>query len=291
MSELRFDPTQHPGEKLQACAAEPAELPRARIEGQIAETVRADSRDRKVPTQEHVIRGLVPDLAGGELTAILADMAESERYADIKAIVAPSGRIYLFSEPLLSRDEAGARCLAEEAKYEIVKRIRTSSQAIVLTPAAELEALFPWPEPERRAALMAELQADERFKDIQTVTGPQGELYYHSDAYLSGNYGKVMMRARRNDAAFAISELVRDRSRMPAPTKLTLFQDRVFGLSPEQIEQFLEQLQDPRGKYADIQKMVHPVTGAVYLYSNKCMHELTAYRIMDWEEVGASQNP
>jgi hypothetical protein len=70
-----------------------------------------------------------------------------------------------------------------------------------------------------------------------------------------------------------------------------LFQERVFGLSPEQVEQFMEKLQEPRGEYADIKKIVHPVTGAVYLYSDKYMHELTAYRIMDWEEVGAAQNP
>jgi hypothetical protein len=292
MSEPFVDPAHCAGDKLRVEVDEAPPIARAELKARIARTVREDSKERRAPTQEHVIQDLAPDLPREELSAVLGEMAVDEEYADIKAIVAPSSRIYLFSEALLPRDEAGARCLAEEAKHAIVRRIRKDSQHIVLTPASHLDELFPWPDPEKRAALMAELQADERFKDIQAVVGAGGELYYHSDAHVSGNYGKIMMRARTSDAGLAIAELVRDRSRtMPAPTSTALFQDRVFGLSAAQVKAFVDALAKPAPEYADIKTIVHPTTAAVYLYSDKWMDDLTAYRIMDWQEVGAAQNP
>jgi len=287
-----FDPTSPVVEKLRVDPSEPPPIARSELKTRIAETVRAESKERGTPTQEHTIQQLACDLAAEELSAVLAEMAAEEAYGDIKAIVAPSGRTYLFSETHLTHDAAGQRALVEEVKFAIVKRIRKDSQFVALTPASGLDELFPWPEPEKRAAVIEELRADERFQDIQAVTGLGGEVYYHSDAYVSCNYGKIMMRAKAKDPGFAIAELVRDRSRtMPAPTKMTVFEDRVFGLSRAQIGEFLEALAKPESEYADIKKLVHPTTGAVYLYSDRWLHEMAAFRIMDWEEVGAAQNP
>jgi hypothetical protein len=291
---LSYDPAQAVGEKLQASPSETPELDPAELKRRIAEQVRADSRERQLPTQEHVIQALAPDLPREQLSELLAEMAGEAALVDIKAVVAPSGRVYLFSEASLSRNAAAERCLLEEAKIAIVERIRRDSRFIALTSMTDLEPLFPSPEPERRAALLAELQADARFRDIQVLTGPGGELHFHSDATLSGNYGKIMMRAKANNPAMAIAELVRDRSRvMPAPTKVTLFNDRVFELAPAQIEGFLAKLATPDAEpeFADIKKLVHPETGAVYLYSDKWLIEAAAFRVMDWEEVGMARNP
>lgn len=174
----------------------------------------------------------------------------------------------------------------------IVEKIRKDSRELSLTPAESLDPYFPWADPEKRAVLLAELRSDERFKDIQTATGVKGEVYFHSDTFVSSNYSKIMMRAKANNPGLAIAELVRDRSRvMPAPTKINVFEEQVFGLTRAQIEAFLELLAKPEPEYADIKKLVHPTTGAIYLYSEKWLPEAAAFRIMDWDEVGAANNP
>jgi hypothetical protein len=291
---MDFDPSLIPAEKLRANLAETPQVDGATLKGRIADLVRADSKERKVPTQEHAILELAPDLSREQLGEILNQIANDAAFADIKAVVAPSGRFYLFSEASLSRNEAAEHGYVEEAKLAIVEKIRKDSQYVALTAAAELDQFFPAPEPEKRAALLAEIGTDQRFRDIQTLTGVNGEVHFHSDRYLSDNYGKIMKRAKANDAGLAIAELVRDRSRiMPAPTKLALFNDAVFMLSPAQIEAFVEGLSRPDAvpEYADIKKLVHPTTGAVYLYSDKWLNGDAAFRVMDWDEVGAAQNP
>ncbi|BDG10064.1 hypothetical protein [Anaeromyxobacter paludicola] len=292
MPEQELDPTVSPFADVRAVAQDAPPIDPAALKAQIAATVRSDSESRRAITPEHLIQALAPELPADALSVLLSEMAAEGGFTDIKAIVAPSGRIYLFSEPHLGRNEAAEQALVEEARLAIVEKIRRDSQFVALTPAADLERFFPWPEPEKRAALLAELQADPRFGDIQTVTGPGGEVYYHSNAYLSGNYGKIMMRAKANDPGWAIAELVRDRSRvMPAPTRITVFDDRVFGLSPDQIQGFLGALGEPGSPFADIKKLVHPTTGAVYLYSDQWLPEAAAFASMDWDEVGARQNP
>jgi hypothetical protein len=277
-------------EKLNATPRQTAAVDRSELKRRIAETVRADSNERLVPTQERAIQELAPELTREELSAVLSEMGADASHADIKAIVAPSGRVYLFSEGKLTRNDAAERCFLREAKLAIVEKIRRDSQLLALTAAADLGPLFPSAEPGERAAFLAEVKAE--FRDIQTATGPRGEEYLHSDLYVSGNYGKIMTRAQQGDAGRAIAELVRDRSReMPAPTKVTLFNESVFRLSAEQIQSFLDGLESPAPELADIKKLVHPETGALYLYSDRWLPETVAFQRMDWEEVGALRNP
>jgi hypothetical protein len=291
---MQFDPTLSPPDKLRANPSETPEIDPAAVKARLAALVRADSSERRAPTQEHSVQELAPGLPAERWSELLAEMAAEPAYADIKAVVTPSGRVYLFSEPRLNRNDAAERCFVEEAKIAIAEKIRSDSQYVVLTPMADLERLLPWPEPERRAALVAELRADPRFEDIQAVTGPGGELHLHSDRYVSSSYGRIMTGARANDPARAISEFVRDRSRdIPAPTKITVFRDQVFAISSAQLASFVEGLDRPEGggEHADIKKLVHPATGAVYLYSDRWLVEAAAVRIMDWEEVGSARNP
>lgn len=291
---MAFDPMAVPVEKLRVVTSEPPEVDPAELMRRIAGLVRDRSARHATPAQEHEVLALAPDLPAEQRAALLAEMATQPAYADIKAVVAPTGRVYLFSEASLDRNAATARALVEEAKLAIVEKIRSDSLYVALTPMADLEPLFPSEEPARRAALLDELRADPRFQDIQTLAGAGGELHFHSDTHLSGNYGKIMLRAKAKDPAMAIAELVRDRSRvMPAPTSLRVFDDRVFELTREQIDGFVEGLARPEAapEYADIKRLVHPETGAVYLYSDKWMLEVDAFRVMDWDEVGAARNP
>jgi len=278
-------------DKLRVVADDPPPLDLGQLKARIAEKIRADSRDLRRLTPEKAILALVPELDPRELRALVSEMASEGAYADVKAVVAASGRIYLFSEKHLIAVEAAELGRIEEARFAIVERIRSDSSRIVLTTGADLEPLFPFPEPERRAALLAEIRADERFQDIQVVSGPGGEVYYHSDRYVSGNYGAIMMRARTGNPCWSIAELVRDRSRiMPSPTKLTVFDDPVFLLAPGKLASLVEELLTREG-FEDVKRIVHPKTRAVYLYSTRYLDERRAFDIMDWEEVGLLKNP
>jgi hypothetical protein len=284
MQEASFDPTRPTAMKLHVDAAETPAPDPAELKARIAELVRADSRDRRALTEEPAVRRLAPGLPREQLAALLSEMAAEGRYGDIKAVVAPSGRVYLFSEAHLIALEAQERGRAAEAKLAMVERIRADSRKIALTPVADLDPLVPGADPARRDALLAELQADERFKDIRTVTGPGGERYYHSDAFVSGSYSQIMMRARTRDACLGIAELV------PKPTRLTTFEDPVFGIDPARLEASVQETLS-RPEYADIKRLVHPETGGVYLYSDRFLDPQQAFLIMDWDEVGAARNP
>jgi len=286
-----IDVTERAPDKLNVVAEEGPPPDLEPLKARIAERVRADSRERRRLTRDEEVRVLVPELERDELSRLLAGMAEQGLYGDIKAVVAPSGRVYLFSEKHLIAAEAAELGRIEEARHAVADRIRADSSRIALTPAADLEPLFPFPEPERRAAFMAEVLADERFEDLQVTKGPKGEVYYHSDRHVSGNYAAVMTRAKAGDALFAIAEFVRHNSRiMPAPVCLTAFRDPVFGILQAKLDGFVEKLLETPA-YADVKRLVHRETGAVYLYSDRYLDELRATEIMDWNEVGALRNP
>jgi hypothetical protein len=291
MAETPFELTQPVPDKLRVEAPEPPPPDKPLLKVRIAERVRSDSGQRSRLTLEHEILDLTPELEKDELRALLAEMATEGSFGDIKAVVAPSGRVYLFSEKHLIAVEAAEKGRVEEARLAVVEKIRADSSRIALTPAADLDPLFPFAEPERRAELLAEIMADDRFADIQSVTGPRGEVYYHSDRFVSGNYGAIMMRAKAKDPCWAIAELVRDRSRiMPAPSKVTLFKAAVFEIDPAELDSLVGELLQ-RPEHADVKRLVHRETGAVYLYSDRYLDERRAYDIMDWEEVGALRNP
>lgn len=285
-----FDPTRPaPPEKLQAVPQGPDAGPAA-VKAAVAAHVREASRAGRVATEQSV-RALAPELSQQRFAELLAEMAGEGAYGDVKAIVAPSGRVYLFSETFLIAVEAQARAGVEEAKIAIAEKIRGDSRLLVLTPAAALEPLFPSADAAERARLLEEVRADPRFQDLRELTGPKGEVYWHSDAYVSENYGKIMMRSRTADFGWAIAEFVRDRSMIqPAPTRITVFKESVFGIDFRRIEQLvLELLAKP--EYGDVKKLVQRETGAVYLYSEKYLTEQQATQLMDWEEVEKARNP
>ncbi|MFT3914989.1 MAG: hypothetical protein QM704_12995 [Anaeromyxobacteraceae bacterium] len=286
-----FDPTRPaPPEKLQAVPQDVPDARPAALKATIAAHVREASRAGRIATEQSV-RALAPELSQQRLSELLAEMAGEGAYGDVKAVVAPSGRVYLFSETTLIAVEAQQKAGVEEAKIAIAEKIRADSRMLLLTPAAALEPLFPFEGEAQRAGLLEEVKADPRFKDLQAVTGPKGEVYWHSDAYISGNYGKIMMRSRTADFGWAIAEFVRDRSMIqPAPTRISVFKESVFGIDFRKIEDLvLELLAKP--EYADVKKLVQRETGAVYLYSERHLTEQQATHLMDWEEVEKARNP
>jgi len=295
MQEESYDPPEQVPDKLNVVAAgeapEKEEVELSDLKVEIAERVRFDSREKKRLTEAAIIEKLSDGIPKERLGPLLAEMSKEGRFGDIKAIVSPSGRIYLFSEKHLIAVEAQQKGRLEEAKFLVADKIRADSAQIKLTPRSEIDAMLAWAEPAERDQILDAMEDDERFKDIQKMSGSKGEVYYHSIDYISGRYALVMLRAKHAEPAYGIAEFVREQSRIhPLPTKLEQFQDSVFGIEREQLETVVEMmLKNP--DYADIKQMVHPETGSVYLYSDKWLSEQRAFDLIDWEEVKRLKYP
>jgi hypothetical protein len=290
MPDNRFDLGEPEPDKIRVEAPEPPPVDVEQSKARIAEKVRSDSRAKRLTSEQDVLE-LTPELQRDELRGVFSGMATEALYGDMRAVVASSGRVYLYSEDHLASDEAADRGVAEEAKLVIVEKIRSDSAAIALTPLSDLEPLIPFDDPAKRTALLDDIQGEDRFRDIRVVSGPEGEVYYHSDRYMSGRYGAIMMRAKANNRTWAIAELVREHSQiMPAPTPVTTFKEAVFEIPPGELDGAVEALLRT-AEYSDVKKLVHPKTGAVYLYSDRFLDERAAFAVMDWNEVGALRNP
>jgi hypothetical protein len=184
------------------------------------------------------------------------------------------------------------KAYVEECLQVIAVRVRADSQVrAVLTPASALEGLVPKTEQGRIAPILEQMELDPRYFDVKAVVGLNGEVFYHSDLYLNGDDARLLAREGACDPCAAVAELVREASRLhPRPTRCRPFWARILGVAPERLDEFVEELLR-RPEFADIAKLVHPVTGAVYLFSTRYMDGARASAIMDWEEVGRAENP
>ena len=261
----------------------------AALKDVIAQRVRADSRERRQVTPEETILALCAEFPPDAIRDVLSVMGAEASYADIKAAVAASGRVYLFSVAHLPAAEAQERGRLEEAKSLVAEQVRDDSQALALTPFSALEPLLPTKDAQEQEKLFAEMQGDERFRDIGRLEGPKGEAWFHSDNFLTGAYARILLRAKALDAAHAIAELVRDRSRtIPRPTSISTFRDRAFGIDPARLDEVVAQALSQND---DIRKVVHPETGGAWLYSERFLSAQQAASMVDWDEVGAARNP
>jgi hypothetical protein len=265
------------------------------LKARIAEKVRGDSQQRSALTPDYRLAALDDDLRYGRTTvsAILAEMAGDDRYRDIRAITTATGLIFVYSETYVTADDAAAKSLVEEAKFILASAIRADSRdKIKLTPVSALYALAPDTDPKIVDALLRGMQSEEGFADIKTVTASTGDVYFHSDHFLVGNYAVTLLMAMAGDHCATIAETVREESRIyPRTTNVAIFREQqVYGIPPAELEAIIvDLLRKP--EYADIKKIVHPTTGAVHLYSDKFIREDQAWAMLDWEEVGRANNP
>jgi hypothetical protein len=261
----------------------------------IAEKVREDSREHAALTPEESITDLDDDFRYGRtaVSAVLTEMAAEERYRDIKTVTTATGLVFVYSDTYIPADEAAAKSLVEEAKFILASAIRADSlNAVKLTPLADLYALAPDTDRKIVDALLKGLQTEARFADIKTVTASNGDIYFHSDKYLVGNYAVTLLMAMAGDHCATIAETIREESRVyPRTTNVAIFREQqVYGVPITELDAILaEMFRNP--VYADIRRIEHPSTGAVHLYSNRYIDEERAWAMMDWEEVGRANNP
>lgn len=265
------------------------------IKARIAEKVRGDSQERSALTPEDSIADLDDDFRFGRtaVSAVLAEMAAEDCYRDIKAITTATGLIFVYSDTYIAADNAAAKSLVEEAKSILAGAIRADSlNTATLTPLGALYALASDTDTKIIDALLKGMQTEARFADIKMVTASNGDVYFHSDKYLVGNYAITLLMAMAGDHCATIAETVREESRVyPRTTNVAIFREQqVYGIPPTDLEAIVaEMLRKP--EYADIKKIVHPSTGAVHLYSNRYINEERAWAMMDWDEVGRANNP
>jgi hypothetical protein len=265
------------------------------LKDRIAEKVRADSQERSAPTPEDSIAALDDELQYDRtaISAILTEMATEEHSRDIKVITTATGLVFVYSDTYIAADNAAAISLVEETKFILASTIRIDSRDnIKLTPAGALYAWAPDTDQIIIDALLREMQTEVRFADIKTVTASTGDVYFHSDKYLVGNYAVTLLMAMAGDHYATIAETVREESKIyPRTTNVAIFREqKVYGIPPDELEAIIaDTLRKPA--YADIKKIVHPTTGAVHLYSNQYINEDQAWAMMDWVEVGLANNP
>lgn len=266
------------------------ELPAVDLKETIAERIRTDCLELGILTSE----GSLIELAPGEqpheaVSAALAEMAKDPGYADIKAVTTASGLVFFYSERHIKVAEAAAKSLLEEVKFRIGEKVRADSKdAEMLTPVDALYEEIGW---DRSAYSPDEIQKDPRYEDIKTVTAGTGEMFFYSTRHISDYYALVLARVAAKDACVLIAETVRDESRIyPRPTCIMLFLERPFSVKEDDLEAVVRNTLE-RPEFSDIKAMIHPATGAVYLYSNKYLDGERAFMKMDYEEVIRPANP
>jgi len=265
------------------------------IKTALARKVREDSQEHSALTPEEDIIALDDDLRYGriDLSAVLAEMAVDERYRDVVTITTATGLVFVYSADYIEADYAAAKSLVEEAKFMLANTIRVDSyQLEKLTPAGDIHAMAPDTDPAIIDVILRGMAQEARYADIKSVTSAAGDVYYHSDKYLVDNYAATLLLAMAGDHCNTLAEKVREESRVyPRATRADFFHnEQLFGIPRADLEAVIEKtLQKPQ--YSDIKKLVHPTTGAVYLYSDRYLEEGQAWAQMDWLEVGLANNP
>jgi hypothetical protein len=268
---------------------EVVETPPVDLKEAIAERIRTDCKELGILTFEETLVGLVPGQEHKAVSAALAEMVKDPGYTDIKAVTTASGLVFFYSERHLKVAEAAAKSLLEEVKFRIGAKVRADSKdADLLTPVDGLYAEIGW---DKSAYNPDEIRKDPRYEDIKTVTAATGEMFFYSTRHMSDYYALVLARVAGHDLCATIAETVRDESRIyPRPTCVQLFLEKIFGINEQDLKEVVcKTLQRP--EFADIKMMVHPATGAVYLYSDKYLDGERAFMRMDYEEVVRPANP
>jgi hypothetical protein len=261
----------------------------------IAARVRQDSQQDAALSYQDTLVALDIDLRYGtfQVGELLAEMATDPLYPDIRAITSATGMLFAYSTDHLPQDQALAKSVIEEAKHLLSSAIRADSRdSIRLTPVQELYAMAPDTDAAIIDVLLKGMPAEPRYADILKATAADGGVYYHSDTYLTASYATTLMLALAGDFVATMAETIREESRIyPRTTNLAIFRDQsVYGIPADEVDTAVYRLL-LRPQYADIRRIVHPVTRAVHLYSQDYLRDDSAWAMMDWEEVGRANNP
>ncbi|MBJ6725576.1 hypothetical protein [Geomesophilobacter sediminis] len=264
------------------------------VKAAVARTIRDSARERRTVSSVEDLAEWDDYLRYGqiEVRALLEEMAGEADYQDLKCLTTATGLVYFYSQTFLTEEEAARKGTVEEAKSIIAGAIRADSlEKVALTPIGDIYALAPGTGAGIVDALLDAMTHDRRYQDLKQVTAA-GEVYFHSDRYLVDNYAATLLLARAGDHRATIAETVREESRIyPRTTNAACFLDyKLYGIPPDELETVIRVMLG-KPEFADIKRIVHPVTNAVHLYSERYIAAEHAWAMMDWEEVGRANNP
>jgi hypothetical protein len=263
----------------------------AEVVARFAQTVRSNSKRHGSLTPGQTLTALAKDLHPQFQKTLQTKLPTDDGYRDIKSIMTSSRQIFFYSLAHMSASDAEAKGRIEEMKHVIAEKIRRDSRVTIsLTPLHAIYALWSEMRTVKICSILNEMQAQDCFGDIKTVSACSGALYLYCDRHITEKYAVLLARTAVNDTCTAIAHTVREESRIyPRPINVTAFTSQVFGIPPASLQPcIMRVLNHP--EFSDIRKLVHPDTRAVYLYSNKYMSEVQALSVMKWLEESASRS-
>lgn len=157
---------------------------------------------------------------------------------------------------------------AEELHVKLAEKVRGDSKYLAeLTSANSLGRVQVGLESEDIETNLAEIaKNNDRYRDIRSIAGPTGKVYFFSETYMTENYARILARVKADDPCLTIAETVREESgTYPRVTSVELFKYGLFKVDREELDNYVARTLE---LHEDI-KLIQSRTGSVYLYSTR----------------------
>ena len=126
-------------------------------------------------------------------------------------------------------------------------------------------------------------------EDFQEIEHPTGERRFYSAQFMTQMYARLLVR-REGDPLQLIAAIVRENSSLyPRPFPVGAFERSPFGMSREEIRQYLDRMAG-MGAYEDI-AWTTTSAGNNFLFSKMYLDPDYAATLAEWIDVGQYDNP
>jgi len=132
-------------------------------------------------------------------------------------------------------------------------------------------------------------QAFGKNEDLKEISDKDGTPHYYSTQSLSETYARILI-LREENPLLLIAQIIRENSAIyPRPVPLDLFMEPPFGLTLEEISEYLKNMRQGK-EYQDIAQTTTSI-GTIFLYSDRHLDADYASMLAEWFDVGQANNP
>lgn len=163
----------------------------------LAEKVRVASQQQITLTAVGELGPFFPEFDAGQIETVVTHLLEEEeQYADIRAVTAPNGAVYLYSDRHITSNYAEllARVDAGDPLITIAETVRDESR---IYPRPTNTHLFTQPpfslKRDQLNEYIATLMQEEEYQDIQKIVASTGAVYLYSTKHLSQALARSMV--------------------------------------------------------------------------------------------------
>lgn len=144
--------------------------------------------------------------------------------------------------------------------------------------------------PEDAEEVLRLIVENQEMADIRVIRDDtRGDVYLYASPHICEAYAASLLLAKTSNPCHVIAETVREESRLyPRPTCSLLFHLPPYGLSPDEMPSYLEEIARCEAM-RDI-KTFEASTGVLYLYSERHMSLAHARGLAEWVEVEQFEN-